>query len=104
MKHKHFAWRAVTAFAGTDASATSRMETEATMSASITTPKCSQCRYCGCTDERACRIPLPGAHYSAFPCSWANEEHDVCTAPACIDQWFAERAARAVQEVPERVA
>lgn len=41
-------------------------------------PKVRACRYCGCTDDRAC----PGG------CFWVTG--DVCSADACVDQLAAE--------------
>ena len=42
------------------------------------------CRYCQCTESHACLIDIPGQH--AVPCSWADMEHTMCTAPACVKQ------------------
>lgn len=37
------------------------------------------CRICGCTEDRGCRVEgIAGA------CSWQNEEHTLCTNPACL--------------------
>jgi hypothetical protein len=76
------------------ASNTTGTTMEAMMSTSITTPKSNPaCRYCGCTEDRACRIRIPWSHYATISCRWVNEEKDLCSNPACIDRWFAERAA-----------
>jgi hypothetical protein len=37
------------------------------------------CRYCGCTDERAC----------PEGCWWLEETHTVCTNKGCIEKHFA---------------
>lgn len=39
------------------------------------------CRYCGCTDERACvfRDPATG---NIWACSWVDEAHTICS--ACV--------------------
>jgi len=59
-----------------------------------------KCRYCGCTDQSACQIPIagepnpldgetpmlaaPGAIAEfVIPCSWLSP--NICTAPACVE-------------------
>ena len=36
-----------------------------------------RCRYCRCTDNRACE----------YGCSWADAEHTVCDSPSCLGRW-----------------
>jgi len=57
-----------------------------------------KCKFCGCTDERACHIPhdaegnvlfdsisiMHSPHFS--PCSWLIP--NVCTAPACVEKAY----------------
>lgn len=57
------------------------------------------CKFCGCTEEAACQIPV--SYLTAeeradfplptFPCSWLLE--DVCTNPACVQKAYAEACA-----------
>jgi hypothetical protein len=64
----------------------------------------SACRYCGCTDERACQITLRARR--TVPCWWiqvspllenkADDEGtspDVCSAPECRQLYHAELVA-----------
>jgi hypothetical protein len=53
-----------------------------------TTP--GRCRYCRCTDERACDDG----------CSWADFQHTVCDSPWCLQRW----AAALIKELRLRVA
>ena len=39
------------------------------------------CRYCGCTDNRACN-PL---------CAWITPDHTVCSADPCVEQYESDR-------------
>lgn len=67
-----------------------------------------KCKFCGCTDERACQIPMvmcPGdpAEYprqyprvalagevaeTTEPCEWIAP--NVCSAPRCVEKAYAE--------------
>ena len=42
------------------------------------------CRFCGCTDARACRPP----------CFWIDELRTVCSSRPCVDKYFGEHASR----------
>jgi hypothetical protein len=44
-----------------------------------------RCRYCGCTEERACVFDRNG-----IPCScwWVNREHTACSAPGCFKRYL----------------
>jgi hypothetical protein len=46
------------------------------------------CRYCGCTERRAC----PGG------CSWANLEETVCSAPECMTKLIEDNRALSAAE------
>ena len=41
------------------------------------------CRFCGCTQNRACRM-LDGSG-----CAWLDPNHTVCSAPACAEKYQA---------------
>jgi hypothetical protein len=73
-----------------------------------------KCKFCGCTDEKACGIPmvivresprlaLP-AELAEFvePCGWIAE--NICSAPACVNQAYteAELLASQIQFLRER--
>jgi hypothetical protein len=58
-----------------------------------------KCKFCGCTDEKACAIAIdvagqitnaaPGSYNVAYrPCEWIAE--NICSAPACVDKAYAE--------------
>jgi hypothetical protein len=59
-----------------------------------------KCKFCGCTDEKPCAIPIAdgvdGATLATegtiaigvMPCGWLIEE--VCTAPKCVEEAYAE--------------
>ena len=59
-----------------------------------------KCKFCGCTDEKACAIPIVFAKAGprlaldaelaefVLPCDWLTE--NVCSAPACVDKAYAE--------------
>jgi len=38
--------------------------------------KRGKCRYCGCTDRRACTPP----------CSWLDDAHTICNAVLCAER------------------
>ena len=46
------------------------------------------CRYCKCTEERACRLADGGA------CSWIFPEHTVCSNPECERRWVEDNKLR----------
>ena len=57
------------------------------------------CKFCGCTENTACRIPIKilagdpvlcarGEAEGFVPCSWLLS--DVCTHPACVEKAYAE--------------
>jgi hypothetical protein len=86
-----------------------------------------KCKFCGCTDERACMIPMlyadtprvaelvemigdeypvtakPGqlAEFST-PCHWSAP--NICSAPACIDQAYVEACAAIDRVIAEELA
>lgn len=46
------------------------------------------CRFCGCTEAEACRVPPYGAEDA---CSWLHGTvpvRTVCTAPECMRRWM----------------
>lgn len=57
-----------------------------------------KCKFCGCTDDRPCRIPVttngeevvvafpPGIALGFLACSWLLP--NVCSAPSCVDQAY----------------
>ena len=64
------------------------------------------CRYCHCTEDRACRVPLKSSrsrvviahlqaaqqagkpvHSAWVPCSWADDLQTVCSNPRCLRKW-----------------
>ena len=83
-----------------------------------------RCKFCGCTDDRPCAIPmrysgsgallpdslgddpvlaLPGqvAHFTT-PCHWSAE--NVCSAPACIAGAYVESCALIDELLAEEMA
>jgi len=46
-----------------------------------------RCRECGCTEDNACRLG------DGDTCCWYDQNRTVCSAPACIRQYEAKRAA-----------
>ena len=49
-----------------------------------------RCRYCGCTENRACE----------GGCAWLNREHTVCSAPACAEKYKASLTASLADSIP----
>lgn len=51
-----------------------------------------ECRYCGCTHDRACQLDD-----EPFACSWYRKpDHrglGVCSAPACVKKYLADTGA-----------
>jgi len=86
-----------------------------------------KCRFCGCTDRRACQIPMlyvatptvpelldlfsdelpvvarPGqvAEFTT-PCHWSAP--DICSAPACVDKAYVEACAFIAEIIEDLVA
>ncbi len=57
----------------------------------------NRCRFCGCTADRACRIPIViDDELRQVPCSWLAP--GICTAPTCV-----ERAYREARELAEQI-
>lgn len=68
----------------------------------------SRCKFCGCTEQKACQIPItfigegdrpviagPDAEICGFvSCDWLLK--DVCTAPSCVEKAYFEARALAV--------
>lgn len=50
-------------------------------SANLPHRKPGRCRYCGCTDDRACEEG----------CRWYDREHTVCDSPRCVNKFFLTR-------------
>jgi len=53
------------------------------------------CRYCGCTDERACVLPkrkFPDGVTRGRTCWWIDAEHTVCSASGCFKKYELEAA------------
>lgn len=79
-----------------------------------------RCKFCGCTDENACRVPVmfdprepggamlwagPPEDADGFvPCSWIAPE--ICNSPECVKKAYeearsgADRIARALRALP----
>ena len=51
------------------------------------------CRFCGCTEEKACP-PVPGGIVGG-PCTWISASADVCSAAACVAKLQAEKKGKA---------
>ena len=51
------------------------------------------CRFCGCTEQNACRLEDGEA------CAWADMSRTVCSAPACLVAWFRVRAAAEGEDI-----
>lgn len=51
------------------------------------------CRFCGCTEKRACGIYLPH-DFDTVTCTWVDPQRTVCSNIKCIDQYNRERTAR----------
>jgi hypothetical protein len=52
----------------------------------------TRCRYCGCTESRACVFNDNGIPRA---CWWVTKERDVCSAPLCFRRYLGEvRAAK----------
>lgn len=47
------------------------------------------CRYCGCTERRACILAY-GSMIGG--CWWVDAAHTICSAPACAWRMHAEKA------------
>jgi hypothetical protein len=66
-----------------------------------------KCKFCGCTEKRACQIPMRvedgqpmialAGQVSTFtqPCEWIAES--ICSNPACVEQAYQEAALLADQ-------
>ena len=55
------------------------------------------CRYCRCTEDRACRIPPYG---SDDTCAWMPDTmRTVCSNPQCIRAWERERKKAKAAEI-----
>jgi ParB family chromosome partitioning protein len=47
-------------------------------------PKKGTCRYCHCTEKKACKLtPIPGSK-ATQPCSWIDATKTVCSNPTCV--------------------
>jgi hypothetical protein len=53
-----------------------------------------RCRYCGCTDLRACVLEWNG---EVFTCWWVNQECDVCSNAFCVESYRDELRAKAAE-------
>lgn len=61
-----------------------------------TAPTPGTCRFCGCTEDRACRLP------TGEPCSWFDRMRTICNNPACICQYFQAESRAAVEAFKSR--
>ena len=47
-------------------------------------PKKGTCRYCGCTEKKACEVrTIPGSK-ATQPCSWIDATKTICSNPKCV--------------------
>lgn len=60
----------------------------------LTPTPAGTCRYCGCTDDRACTIRLSTTLFRG--CAWADVQHTVCDTSACLQTWCKEMATELV--------
>jgi hypothetical protein len=42
------------------------------------------CRFCGCTEDRACILGVDPVDQVAMTCSWTDKSRIVCSNPKCI--------------------
>jgi hypothetical protein len=49
----------------------------------------AKCRYCGCTENRACVIDGDPCYW-VVPPGYRGNENGVCSNPACVDRFHAE--------------
>jgi hypothetical protein len=54
------------------------VSTEAEQRAALTAIQVRRCMYCGCTEDRACRLP------GGDTCCWIGALCDVCSSPPCL--------------------
>ena len=52
-------------------------------------PPAGVCRFCHCSEANPCTLPTGDA------CGWFDAERTVCTAPACLNAYFAESRRKA---------
>lgn len=64
-------------------------------------PKPGCCKYCGCTEGRACVYVIGGTsagdgRWRGVPqltaCCWINQTRTVCSAPRCVARFLADLA------------
>lgn len=74
-------------------------------------PKRGVCRYCGCSEARACGVlvldnPFLGAlgEPRVERCSWADDDCTVCTNVSCLERWRRESPAELDVNVHDTVA
>lgn len=49
------------------------------------------CRICGCTEAVPCQIVIAiGDEAIVIPCSWLDDDRDLCTNRKCIEKAFRE--------------
>jgi hypothetical protein len=51
------------------------------------------CRYCGCTQERACVLRTGGGE----TCAWFDRERTVCTNDECLERYHMDREREAAE-------
>jgi hypothetical protein len=56
--------------------------------------KPGKCRYCGCTETRACVLTIVCIEHSQVPimCCWWDHERTVCSNPSCVKKHELEAA------------
>ena len=60
-------------------------------------PSVESCKYCGCTQARACVT-------NGLACSWLNAQHTVCSAPACAQAHVSAMLGEIFHGGPQKVA
>jgi len=59
------------------------------MMAKIVRPRMGVCRFCRCTQRRACRIEdILG---DVTSCCWVDRKRTVCSNPKCVRKYMAEK-------------
>lgn len=52
-----------------------------------------RCRYCGCTETRACVLQQVGFPFT-MGCWWVDRQRTVCSAPDCYQKYVAAHGAK----------
>ncbi|OFW37679.1 MAG: hypothetical protein A3J29_06300 [Acidobacteria bacterium RIFCSPLOWO2_12_FULL_67_14b] len=64
-------------------------------------PRPGVCRFCGCSEARACGIL--SEFETLIRCGWADAEATVCTNVSCLERWRREASAELDVEVHDLV-